>query len=221
MPVHLPSDDLLADYACGVASPGVSLLMAAHLTQVPESRARLADFERVGGILLDADEGTAVGDDVLDALMARLDDDPSDAAAERERQDVTASWSAGACPLPRPVLEHIGMGFEEIPWKFLLPGVSGHDIAAEKDEKISLLRARPGARVPKHTHQGVELTLVMHGALMDDGVVYRAGDIAINDEDDDHCPSAVGDEICYCLIVQQGDLRFTGTFSRILNYLGE
>ena len=40
-------------------------------------------------------------------------------------------------------------------------------------------------------------------------------------EEDDHRPKILGDETCYCLIVQQGSLHFTGRFSRVLNLLGE
>lgn len=215
MPVYLPSDDLLADYACGVSSPGVSLIMAAHLTQAPESRERLADFERIGGVLLREEQPEVVSDDSWDRVMARIDQSPPDAAVNVEAGEPTD------CPLPKPVLDHIGYSFEEIPWKFLLPGVASYDATTEEAEQIMLLRARPGARVPKHTHKGVEMTLIMNGSLADDGVVYQKGDLAVNDEHDDHCPKVVGNDTCYCLIVQQGDLRFTGPFSRLLNFLGE
>lgn len=221
MAVYLPSDDLLADYACGVASPGVSLIVAAHLTQAPESRRRLADFERIGGVLLREQEPEAVTDSSWDRVMARIDQTPPSEAVNIEATMQACTQQQAPSPLPKPVLDHIGMGFDEIPWKFLLPGVASYDATTEQDEQIMLLRARPGARVPKHTHKGVEMTLVMQGALADDGVVYRKGDLAVNDEHDDHCPKAVGDETCFCLIVQQGDLRFTGSFSRLLNFLGE
>ncbi len=211
MPTHLPPDEMIADYAAGATSPGMSLLMAAHLTQAPESRAKLRDFEEVAGILL-ADEAPAeMSGGALDAVLAKLD-----------VQDAPILPTLGdGGPLPRPVLDQIGVAFDAIPWKFRLPGVSSYDFDGFGDETVQLLRARPGASVPQHTHQGDEVTLVMQGVLLDDGVEYHKGDVAVNDEHDDHRPKILGDEMCYCLIVQQGDLRFTGTFSRILNYLGE
>ena len=51
--------------------------------------------------------------------------------------------------------------------------------------------------------------------------MFRAGDLAINTEADDHKPRIIGDEVCYCLVVMDGGLRFTARFSRALNLLAE
>ena len=61
----------------------------------------------------------------------------------------------------------------------------------------------------------------MSGTLLDDGIEYRAGDVAMNTEDDDHKPQVIGSEVCHCLIVMDGGLRFTGAFSRAFNLLAE
>lgn len=213
MPNYLPPDEMFADYASGASSPGLSLLMAAHLTQAPESREKLRVFEDVGGAMLADEDMAEMSLGALESVMARLDS--ADGSAQ-----IRVDLSDGG-PLPRPVLEHVGVQFDEIPWRFRLPGVASYDLDGFEGETVQLLRARPGAAVPQHTHKGFEITLVMQGALMDDGVAYRKGDVAVNDEHDDHRPRATGTETCYCLIVQQGDLHFTGRFSRMLNLLGE
>ena len=211
MPTHLPADEFLADYASGALSPGLSLLIASHLTQAPESRARVQEMEAVGGELLAVSESVDMSAGALESVMSRLNG--MDGPGVPKPQD--------PCPLPRPLVDAIGTGFDDIPWKFRLPGVASHDLDAFADEKVTLLRARPGSTVPQHTHEGTEMTLVMQGIMLDDGIEYRRGDVAVNDEHDDHRPKIIGDETCYCLIVQQGDLRFTGRFSRLLNYSGE
>ena len=217
MPTHLPPDEMLADFASGVASPAVSLLMAAHLTQSPESREIVVGYEQMCGALLKDEPVEAMSDGSFDAVLDMLGSDlPEDTAGSAEARQYDDD-----CPLPGPVMDQIGMKFDDIPWKFKLPGVATYDFEGFGEQKVSLLRARPGASVPQHTHKGTELTLVMRGILLDDGVEYRAGDLAVNTEDDDHRPRILGDETCYCLIVQQGDLHFTGRFSRILNYIGE
>ena len=210
MTTHTPPDEILIDYASGTTSPGVSLLVASHLTHCPDSRAKVREFERLGGILLGEEASAEMSAGALDAVMGRLDEIAAPS---------TPSLQAG--PLPQPLADRIGLDFDRISWKTRLPGVAIYDLDGFEDEKVLLLRAKPGAKVPQHTHEGAELTLVLQGCLHDGGVDYVRGDVAVNDEDDDHRPYATGDEICYCLIVQQGDLRFTGTFSRILNYLGE
>ena len=211
MPTHLPADEFLADYASGALSSGLSLLIASHLTQAPESRARVQEMEAVGGELLAVSENVDMSAGALEAVMSRLNG--MDGPGVPEPQD--------PCTLPRPLVDAIGTRFDDIPWKFRLPGVASHDLDAFPDEKVTLLRARPGSTVPQHTHEGTEMTLVMQGIMLDDGIEYRRGDVAVNDEHDDHRPKIIGDETCYCLIVQQGDLRFTGRFSRLLNYIGE
>ena len=170
-------------------------------------------FEDFGGALLRETEPVEMGAGALDAVLDILDDTPEDEPAKPLQVE--------AGPLPGVLMEEIGIDFDEIPWRFQLPGVAGFDLSGFEDEHVSILRAKPGAKVPQHTHEGIEMTLVLQGQLSDGGVIYSKGDLAINDEHDDHRPQITGEEVCYCLIVRRGDLRFTGTFSRFLNYLGE
>lgn len=212
MSTHTTPDDLLADYAAGTTTPGVTLLVAAHLTQVPGSRDRVDVLESVGGTLFADEQSVELSSDALSSTLALLDTEP---------EVVSNTLSAPHGPIPGVVLDALGTDFDAIPWRFRLPGVSAAEFDGFGDEHVSLLRARPGSTVPQHTHQGQEMTLVLQGCLSDGGVEYRKGDIAINDEHDDHSPKVIGDEICYCLIVQNGDLRFTGRLGRVLNFLGE
>lgn len=219
MSTRLPPDEMIADFASGVTTPAISLLMAAHLTQSPESRARLSAFEDTCGALLKDEPSVELSEDSFDTVMSIISDAP-ELTLDADTK-VTTSFQDSASPLPGPILDEIGMKFDEIPWKFRLPGVSVYDFDMSDGQKVSLLRAKPGSSVPQHTHSGTEITLVMQGVLLDDGVEYHAGDVAVNTEDDDHRPRIQGDEVCYCMIVQQGDVHFTGRFSRILNYIGE
>jgi len=202
---------MLADYASGAASPGLSLLIAAHLTRAPESRGRVDAFEAVGGALLADEPALPMSASALDDVLTRLDTGGDEPARPARK----------AGPFPKPVIDAVGCSFDDIPWKFRLPGVSEFELDGFHGEKVSLMRARPGVRIPQHTHEGRELTLVLAGAMKDGAEVYRTGDVAINTEDDDHHPQIVGDETCYCLIVMSGRLRFTGPFSRVLNLLAE
>ena len=53
--------------------------------------------------------------------------------------------------------------------------------------------------------------------MEDGGTVFRRGDVALADHNDNHNPKVIGDEICYCLVVMSGNLRFTGPVGRALN----
>jgi putative transcriptional regulator len=211
-----PTPAMLAAYAAGSATEGVSLLVAAHLTYCGVCRARVTALEAIGGALLgDAPAGGQAADGAglsLDATLALLDA-PAPA--------VPRSLATAPSPLPRPVAEAIGAPFEAIRWRFRMPGVSECPIDLGADERVSLLRVRPGAGVPAHTHTAEEATLVLAGSLCDRGRTFRAGDVAVATADDDHHPSAGPGEDCLCLAVLSGGLRFTGPFGRALNVFAE
>lgn len=205
-----PDDDMLAAYASGVATTGVSLIVAAHATYCPECRDRLAALDRLGGAMLGREGEQSVNACALNAVMARLDDADEPAPDPAPRAGM----------LPAPVAAVVG-DYADIRWRFVMPGVSRADLPADAGETVSLLRVRPGAGVPAHTHTGREATLVLSGALRDRGVVYGVGDLAIATSDDDHHPRAEPGADCVCLAVMTGSVRFTGPLARALNIFAE
>ncbi|MEL6480396.1 MAG: ChrR family anti-sigma-E factor [Pseudomonadota bacterium] len=214
MTTHLPPTEILAEYASGSANPGLNLLVATHLTYAPASRQQVAALESIGGALLADEPPVTMSASALDRALAAIEiGGDADALAD----------DADAAPLlPRPIREHLGGQDEEsLPWKFRLPGVSEYVLPGFDHEHVSLLRARPGAGIPQHTHEGTEITLVLSGTLSDGDRVLGPGDVAVNTDEDDHRPKILGTETCYCLIVMDGGLRFTGTFSRALNLIAE
>jgi putative transcriptional regulator len=212
---RFPSDELLADYASGSLPGGMSLLVASHLTFCPESRRRVRDLESVGGAMMASEPKPDVAPPGLDAVLARLGEAP-DPAPEPARRD-----EAGATVFPAPLRDALGMTEGEVPWRFRLPGLSEYDMDGYEGEEVGLLRAKPGAPIFSHTHSGVEATLVLCGAMEDRGQVFRRGEVTLATEHDDHRPRIVGDEVCICLVVMTGELRFTGRFSRALNLIAE
>lgn len=222
-------EDLLTAYAAGTTSPGLSLLCAAHLTLSPEARAFVAGLEEWGGSMLAAedDAGPTSAENQspenlqppsLEAMLALID------AAEQQGArpaETSAVDPARFGPLPAPVARAAGTPFDRIPWRFRLPGISEHVLPGFDGEKVSLLRGRPGARVLGHTHVGSEATLILTGEMKDGDRVLTRGDIALCGPEHDHHPEIIGDDICYCLIVVDGKLRFTGRFARALNFFGE
>ncbi|MEL6198352.1 MAG: ChrR family anti-sigma-E factor [Pseudomonadota bacterium] len=225
MTQHIPPTEFLADYASGAASPGVSLLVATHLTYSPISRAQVAMFERLGGTMLRDEDPAEIALGARDKALAAINGyAPGEKAAAANGADAAkcmASQLNGSTRLPAPLRSAIEHPESHIPFRFRLPGVSEYVLPGFEDEQVSLLRARPGAGIPQHTHEGIEMTLVLSGEMDDGGTIYRRGDVAVNTEDDDHRPRITGTETCLCLVVMDGGLRFTGRFSRALNVLAE
>ena len=201
----------LARYATGAVTPGMQLLIATHLETHAENAAKVEAYEVLGAAMFEAESEVAMRSDALDSIMAKLDG-PSDAGAA---EDVDSG------PLPRSLMRALGADYGELKWQARLPGLAECVFDGFGDEQVSLLRARPGAWLPKHTHEGEETTLILTGAMEDGGQRHGPGDIILHDETTDHKPRIVGEEVCHCLVVMTGRMRFTGTFSRALNYLGE
>jgi putative transcriptional regulator len=82
---------------------------------------------------------------------------------------------------------------------------------------VRLLAIEPGRRMPQHTHEGLELTLVLQGSFADATGRYAKGDVATADPSIDHQPQAGGNELCLCLAVEDAPLRLTGFSGAVLN----
>lgn len=199
---HL-TNELIVAYATGAAREGVALAAAAHLTYCADCRRKVEVQEMIAGALLA--ETPAMAAPSCDALIDRLDESP----------EQTEPVQSG--PLPAPVAAAVGLDFDNIPWRFRLPGVHVYEMSNEDGEDISLMKVRPGATIPSHTHEADELTVVFEGELVDGGATYKAGDIAVADASVDHTPRAGGDTACICLAVLSGGVKFTGPFGRALN----
>ena len=199
---HL-TNELIVAYATGAAREGAALAAAAHLTYCAECRRKVEEQEIIAGALLAAVPVAEAPS--FDDLFDRLDETPVEAVPVAKG------------PLPAPVAAAVGMNFDEIPWRFRLPGVYVHELSNEDGEDISLMKVRPGAAIPSHTHEAEELTVVFEGELEDSGATYRAGDISVADANVDHKPRAGGDTPCICLAVLSGGVKFTGPIGRALN----
>jgi putative transcriptional regulator len=212
LPVHHPSLELLLDYAAGSTGEAAGLALATHLALCPECREVVAQLESVGGALLEAIEPAAVPSEALDSLLARLDEPVPVQVPDRRPP---------ADPVPQPLRGYIGQDLETIRWKRVMRGVEQADIAVGRGRtgnvRARLLRIGPGVRVPRHTHAGTEMTLVLAGGFSDGDKQYQPGDFSFCDGETDHSPVADDDGECLCLTVTDAPLCLTGPLMRLLN----
>lgn len=209
-----PLDALLAGYACGVLNAPLHALVGSHLALTTKNRAFVAGLEAANGSLLNAAEPCPIRD--RDAKLAAIfaqDPDPI--------LTVPRHPSAAAAGLPAPLARYLGMDLGDVPWRTLLPGVREFKVEENQDGDASLLWIRAGRRMPAHTHEGSEVTLVLNGAFSDLHGHYGRGDIAIADSEIDHRPIADPGEDCLCFAVTDAPLRLTGPIGRIVQrFLG-
>ncbi|WP_349367530.1 ChrR family anti-sigma-E factor [Salinarimonas sp.] len=204
-----PLDTLLASYARGSLSAPLHALVASHLAIRPEGRrfvgaleaATAAEIERVTPVSVrDRDARLA-------AIFAEGDEPILKPRMERYIGDEV---------VPYPLARYLGAGLAQTPWRTLLPGVKEYRVADNEDGEATLYWIRGGRKIPSHTHEGSEYTLVLKGAFSDIHGRYARGDIAVADMDVDHQPVADADEDCFCFAVTDAPLKLTGPIGRIV-----
>lgn len=211
MNAHIPLspslESLVAQYAAGDLGYGMSVLMASYITLSPAARDQYRALEQLNGVLLDEAEQSDVKEDALDAIMARLDE------PEPEEQNVSVQENQD---LPAVLRELLDVSVEDADWRFAYPGVKQVKLPfGDNSETVKLLKIKPGKAAPRHTHKGIEATLVLRGAFRDGNRLYERGQLALADQHIQHRPRAEGIEDCICLAVTDGALRFTDSIGRI------
>lgn len=202
---HHISDSLLMGYAAGQLPEAFNLVVATHLSLCDECRARLAEYEAVGGAVLDRSGAVAMSEGSLAATMARIRSAPV--------VDRPAPRRAGL--FPGPLADYVGGGPEAVKWRSIGMGVRQAILPTEKGASARLLYIPAGQNVPDHGHRGLELTLVLQGAFRDETDRFGPGDLEIADEDLSHQPVAEAGEDCICLAATDAPLRFNGLIQRI------
>ncbi len=209
MTLEHPTSHYLVAYANGSLSDGMSLLVASHLTYCPQCRRDVEKYEAIVGGLFEAEPANGLSVPDRDAVMAKLD--LEDEAPVRE---IALDQNS---PLPAPIRAVAKGDVDALGWKFRMPGLSEYALNSFEGETVSLLRVKPGTAMLAHTHDAEEATLILSGQMQDGDKIYRKGDVALADHHDDHRPKVIGDEVCYCLIVMSGSVKFTGRVGRALN----
>lgn len=211
---HITVDDLLLAHAAGRLPEPVGLVVATHLALTPARRSTYHEYEAFGGAMLEDLPPVELGKGAFDRLLARLDDEDEVIRAERTERAVSPG---AAAEVPAPLRPYVRGRIADLPWKHYGAVSEAMLPLDESVYRTRLIMLKAGKAVPKHTHDGQEITVVLEGAFNDGIGHYGRGDIAIADAHVDHQPMADPGRDCICLTVTDAPLRLTGTFSRFLN----
>ncbi len=210
---HHLTDALLMAYSAGTLPEAFSLVVATHVSLCDECRARLAEFDTVGGEVMEGVEGADLSDDCFEATLAMIaanhDERPRGKAAARP---VIARDEA---LFPKPLRDWVGGDVDSVKWRAIGGGVKQAVIRTKGRENAYLLRIPGGVAVPDHGHGGTELTLVLQGAFSDETARFAAGDVEVANEEFEHTPVAEPGPDCICLAATDARLRFKGIVPRL------
>lgn len=212
-PVHHPDLSTVLAYVSGSVAEGTSLVVAAHLEGCTACRAAVSDAETLAGGLLETLEPAELTENSLETAWKTV---ASRSDPECRRRPLNPPGD-----IPAVLAPYIPGGLKCIKWRALGPGIRQHRLSDLDRGKSSvrLLRLSPGCRIPRHTHQGAELTLILQGSYVDVTGRYRRGDLAEADHLLVHQPLVDSDEPCICITATDSNLVFTGPLNRILQRL--
>jgi putative transcriptional regulator len=204
-------DGLMASYVAGALPEPARVLVAAHLAIKPQKRAFVEALETAAGDELENAEPIDVSnrDNRLDQIFGAADLIAAQPVVRRNGV------------LPQVLRDFIGHDIDTIPWKTKMPGYREFSLGQIDGCEANLLWIKAGRKMPSHTHEGCELTLVLDGAFRDANGRYGRGDIALADENVDHRPIAEEDRPCICFAVTDAPLRLTGSYRQLFSdFLG-
>jgi putative transcriptional regulator len=211
---HHPTDDLLFAYAGGGLDEAKSLVVATHLALCPDCRKLVADAEILGGTLIEAISGEALGANALADTLKRatgLGAAPGQPAVER------GPTRATDLVFPQPLRHYAGADLPDIAWRSLGPGIQHRElIRSPSGATARLLRIQPGLSVFEHGHRGQELTLVLQGSYRSGDRQFERGDLEVADDSVEHAPVAGDGAVCICLAVTEAPLRFKNLIGRLM-----
>ena len=201
---HHPEDALLLVYAAGGLDGAMSLILATHLTFCARCRGLVARQEEIGGALLEELLPVPMEEGGLDRVLARLD----------EPVETSASWASND-NTPAPLRAVLGRDLSQACWRKMGPSLSYITLYRRGTVAVRLLRGAPRTDVGRHSHRGMEYTLVLRGGYTDETGTYEPGDFQTASADVHHNPVADPEEDCINLAVTTGPLRVEGWMQKI------
>ena len=205
-PQH-PGSGWLIDYACGNLSPSFELVIATHLLSCTACREELAVAEHLGADLMltpTALVPTLTADDILHSTRATPQD-----LVSRLPQPLSP-----ALDLTGWVSRYLRISLPALRWR-TAAGIAIAKLRDDKGDRLWLLRAQPGTVLPRHTHRGAELTLVLQGAYVIGDQLFAEGALEDADEETIHQPIVTTRGECLCLAATMGPLQFDSWAARI------
>jgi putative transcriptional regulator len=211
---HHVSDETLLRYASGLLEPGPRVVVAVHIGGCRACMERLAEFEAVGGSVLDEISPVAMEADALGRLMALIDAEvPTQGHPPAQPPPARADLGIR---LP-DALDGCGIG----PWRWIGPGVRWSRVTVPGDDRstVMLLKVAAGRKLPEHTHTGLEYTQVLSGWFSDSRGRYGPGDMDEADDEIQHKPVVDESGECICLAALDGRMRLRGPIGRLTQSL--
>ena len=214
-----PSSDMLLKYSMGNTSEAESLIISCHIAYCAECKQELKKYETIGGYYLSNHKELSVSKDLWKNILGKIDDlDQEQIQTNYTSHSINSNLSESNIKIPSSLSEYLGSDFDTKNWKSTINNIKYKDIKFQ-DKNISgtLLEIPANKSMPKHGHESLEATLVLHGGYSDEKGDYNKGDLVVASNEEVHSPVSSDISGCICLVVYSGSLQFKGLLGPILN----
>jgi putative transcriptional regulator len=208
---HHPDHNLLAEYAAGTLHTAQAVAISAHLHFCTKCQQEVQRLEQIGGAMIEDLQPQALTEQSFDDLINAIE------KAEKVKQHVKPKSQAQpmSSSLPNVVTKLINQ--EDLKWFKTGALKTAPLTVGQIDHEVSLQEIRAGAKVPKHDHGGVEMTVVLEGSFSDKDGIYQAGDFILKQPGEVHQPVSARNQDCLCLSVQEAPVKLTTIWGKLLN----
>ena len=213
-----PSSDMLLKYSMGNTTEAESLMISCHIAYCAECKEELKKYETIGGYYLSNHKELSVSKDLWKNILEKVDGlDQEQYQVNYTSHSIISNLSHSDIKIPSTLSEYLGTDFDTANWKSSINNIKYKDIKFQ-DKNISgkLLEIPADKSMPKHGHEALEATLVLHGGYSDEKGDYNKGDLVVASSNEVHSPVSAASG-CICLVVYSGSLQFKGLLGSILN----
>ncbi len=223
-----PDIKLLLKYSNGQLEPALSIAVGLHHHQCNKCQLNIADIESIAGDSLEYSNDVELADNSFDKLMGELEGAEPNKFINSSCESINSASNNADLHYTQLAVAQSDLSlvrkldnqdFEDTKWKKITKKISQSEVfLSNKSFKVELLKFKPNAKIPKHTHKGNEFTLVVQGNFKDRYGEYKRGEFIQMNQANEHQPTA-GEEGCICLAITDKPLRFTGFLGPVINWM--
>ncbi len=210
-PKHHPSYELLLDYAAGNLPIAPSVIIATHCSICHECRETLDTINITGAALMDDLNADSLNTEALENVLTKINNQPKDTEIKCDYNSNNLTFD-----VPKTLKNYLP---KSLKWNNLSSGVKTAELIADDNFNLDIYRIKSGYKIPKHTHTGLEYTMVLDGGFTDNQIYFGPGDFSFLDNTSNHSPKADLDKDCYCLVSIDSQIKLTGPIGRFINLI--
>lgn len=210
---HHPTQQQLETFSEGNLSEGVLLMLSAHCELCPKCQAKVDEHiaATAEGEMEDAKDAEMTPS--LLSMMNEIMAQPAELAINVEK-DAYIDLEGRKFTIPfalKSIAKRCGN------WSRLIGRLWQAQVDLGDGFKGYFIYMEKGGKVPEHTHNGAEMTLVLDGVFKDENGQYADGDFVVTDESVTHTPNSEVEEGCLVFSIVEKPLHFTSGLARLLN----